>query len=138
MTVAGYWMVVDHEQGAWVTPPYSAANFLASGATWTVEAADVVVAAYRLSGRTLQVTCNLALTSLNTASPYLQMFIQGGFTTAKDIQVGGILITDNGIPKLGAARPNGTGIIIYNQASANFSAAANTTYVVGSVAFEVT
>jgi hypothetical protein len=49
------WFILGHEQGAWITMPYSAADFTAaSPMTWTVTAANVIQRSYRLSGRTLQ------------------------------------------------------------------------------------
>ena len=45
----------DHEQGAWITPTFSAGDYDGGGGamTWTVESGDVTTCKYYLKGRTL-------------------------------------------------------------------------------------
>lgn len=76
----GQWILREHEQGAWITPPYSAANFLTGG--WTVEASDVSYNAYRLSGRTLTTNIYLTGTSLSAPATSLLTKIPAGYTYA--------------------------------------------------------
>src|SRR5204863_6295630 len=53
----GYWWLVAHEQGAWVTAPFVASDYTGNGSmTWTVEAGDQFCPpVYRLNGKTLTV-----------------------------------------------------------------------------------
>src|SRR5262245_21412071 len=41
------WLLVNHEQGAWIQPLFVATNFVANAGTWTVEAGDVLNCRYR-------------------------------------------------------------------------------------------
>ena len=64
-----YWLLVAHEQGAWVTPPFSAANFSAlASMTWTVAAGGVTICRYRLAGRALTWNYYIQGTAGGTAS----------------------------------------------------------------------
>jgi hypothetical protein len=59
------WQLISHEQGAWITPTFAAGNYTGGGSqTWTVEAGDVTVQDYRLSGRTLYIRWYLVGTSV--------------------------------------------------------------------------
>jgi len=49
------WNLVAHEQGAWISPTFNAADYGATGGTWSIASGNVVRLAYRLSGRTLQI-----------------------------------------------------------------------------------
>lgn len=79
---AVFWHCIGHEQGAWITPPFSAAEYAGmSPITWTVAAGNVSQASYRLSGRTLQWALQLSGTTLggtNGAGLLRKHF--GGFT----------------------------------------------------------
>lgn len=83
-----YWILVAHEQGAWITAPFSAANFTANVGTWTVEAADVTTCRYRLSGRTLTIAIFINTSSTAGGPNNLQIGngAWGGFTI-NDINV---------------------------------------------------
>ena len=73
---AGFWVIIAHEQGSWITPPFSAADY-----SWTVTAGQVRAAKYRLSGRTL--SWNLDIYQSSLAAPGLcSRTIMGGFTAA--------------------------------------------------------
>jgi hypothetical protein len=79
---AAKWRLVGHEQGGWVTPTFSAADYTANGSmTWTVDAGDVSLLRYRLSGKTLEVLFTLTATSVGgTLNTDLDCTIPGGFT----------------------------------------------------------
>lgn len=87
--IAGQWFLTAHEQGAWITPPYSAANFTASGGTWTVEPGDVAAMQYKLSGLSLLINFVLSTTTVTAGTAYLQILngAWGGFTIAAGAQV---------------------------------------------------
>jgi len=75
----GLWLLVTHEQGAWIALPYSTGNYLSTdGAgsaigTWTVDAGDVVLQHYRLTGTTLMVTVSLQNTTVSAAPTHLRV-----------------------------------------------------------------
>ena len=75
-----YWLLIAHEQGGWITPVYSAGDYLTAG--WTVSAASVSLRAYVLHGKTLTMNCYLAVTGLSGASGSVDMKIPGGFLYA--------------------------------------------------------
>lgn len=77
------WHLVAHDQGAWISPSYSAGNFTASSGTWTVDSGDINAYSYRLVGRTLHVNFNAAATDVSATPVSLQVAIPGGFTNTK-------------------------------------------------------
>jgi hypothetical protein len=82
-TVVGAWMLLAHEQGSWITPPYSAANYFSNsaGLTWTVEPGDVAQCNYRLAGKTLAWNLHVYGTQITgTPGTWLNARIPGGFT----------------------------------------------------------
>lgn len=89
------WRLVSHEQGGWITAPFSAANFTANSGTWTVEAADVVSCRYRLTGRTLTLNVLIQNTS-TTGAPYNLQIGNGAW--------GGFTIPDGGVPGFYSSR----------------------------------
>src|ERR1035437_7263050 len=143
------WNLVEHEQGAWITPTYAAGNYAGgSPQTWTVDAGDVALQKYWLRGRTLSVAFALNTTSVGGA-PSTQLFINraacGGFqgisaTVFPDLFV---RVIDNGgtpVPGRMIVYQDATILlIIYSTVAgvANWTAATNTTQVAGSVQFEV-
>lgn len=84
------WVLIAHEQGAWITPPFSAANFGASdGTTWTVDAGDVAAMKYRLSGKTLSVIVSISATSLSNIASQLFVYSAGygGYSWASGVAI---------------------------------------------------
>jgi len=76
------WLLVAHEQGNWITPPYAAGNFTPNAGTWGVDAGDIATYAARLSGRSLTVSWYLQATAVSGAPSALRVKIPGGFTAA--------------------------------------------------------
>ena len=75
-----FWNLIGHEQGVWITQPFSAANFTASGPmTWTVAAINVTAQSYKIVGNTLHYILNVSSTTiggtadieLRAATPYV-------------------------------------------------------------------
>jgi len=87
---ATVWRLIAHEQGTWISEPYAAGNFTASGAmTWTVDAGDVGTVAYWLKGRTLSIQVAIGASSLGgTAGLALQVSMPGGYTIPARAQTG--------------------------------------------------
>lgn len=73
--VGGGWVLSQHDQGAWLSAPFNAANFSgAGGMVWTVEAADRVDSRYRINGQALEYQVALGATTISgTAAGTLQI-----------------------------------------------------------------
>ncbi len=75
--VSGVWYLTSHEQGAWITAPFSAGDFAApGGGTWTVTAGQRTNLSYRLSGRTLSVNVGINGTTVG-GTPATDLTIAG-------------------------------------------------------------
>lgn len=136
------WQLIGHEQGAWITPTFDAANFTGAGAmTVTVTAGDVTTYAYRLVGRTLLLAWYVdTITIGGTPSNDIHVAILGGFTSTKYIVNASVYLSDNGTKIGGFATANGSQTILSVQRLdlAVFAASANNTSMYGSLMFEVT
>ncbi len=136
------WRAINHEQGAWITPAFSAANFTANGSmTWTVDAGDVTTYAYRLSGRTLSVAFSIVSTSVGgTLNTQLRLAIPGGFTAAKTVTSWQFAF-DNGVRNASRCEVTASTTVIYfrvdTAGTSNWSASTNNTAVTGEIIIEV-
>jgi len=79
------WILVQHDQGEWLTGLYAASNFSAAGGgTWVVDPADVVTR-YQIRGKTLHAQFVLQQTTI-TGAPgglYMARHAFGGFYHAQ-------------------------------------------------------
>lgn len=75
------WQLLEHEQGGWITPTFSAANYSTNAAaTWTVTGGEEISRAYYLKGKTLTVASVLLGTSVSSSTATcLREVIPGGF-----------------------------------------------------------
>jgi len=136
------WMIVGHEQGAFITPAFSAGDFTASGSmTWTVDSGDITVYAYRLAGKMLAVQFAIISTTVGgTVSNNLRIKIPGGFTNTKYVLSVSLNYSDNGGGNTAGFVQVGAGntyIECYKFSVANWTLATNATGVYGEVFFEV-
>ena len=69
----GSWVLVNHEQGAWIQLPYSASNFATDVGAWTVEAGDVGQIAFYLKGTTLTVTFDIRTSTVAGGPQFLRL-----------------------------------------------------------------
>jgi len=96
IAAAQAWVMTGHEQGAWITPAFNAADYVASsGGPWVVEAGDVFHAKYRLQGRTLTWSLLVFSTAL-AANGGLTRRLFGGFTVPGLTYAIGSLIWEDG------------------------------------------
>jgi len=119
------WNLVAHEQGAWITPPFNAADFTAlGGGTWTVTAPQVTLLKYRLSGRTLALVFQIAPSTVAGAVTGLVIGNNqlGGhrLSSGGSFQLG--YSTDPGLPFVTAT--NDTQIVIQRGAGGAFTPSA--------------
>lgn len=138
---SGLWTLIAHEQGAWITPAYSAADYTATGGGWTVDAGDVDHCEFRLDGKLLTVRLAVFGSSVSSAPTALQRKIPGGFTASKAIYVGNVLCNNAGgalaVAGVSAAGNTAAFGITPTIAGGAWAASTNTTNVYGSVAVPV-
>jgi hypothetical protein len=82
-TTTGYWRLVAHEQGGWITPPFVAGDYFGSGGmTWAVTSGQVARAAYYLRGKTMQLQVRvIGATIGGTLTALLARVLPAGFTS---------------------------------------------------------
>ena len=135
------WRLVAHAQGAWLTRAFAAGNYTGSGSmTWTVDAGDVVLERYLLSGRTLTVFCRITTTTVGgTPSTALQVLIPGGYSAVTLGETVAPISDNGGATAAGRALINASVIQVFKDftSTANWAAATNTTSVFFTISFEV-
>lgn len=135
------WQLVAHQQGAWISPVFSAGDYGAvAPLTLTVDSGDVQGCAYYLSGRSLTVSFTLQTTTTGgTTAALLTVAIPNGFTTASAlIDVLGSNF-DNAVAKIGKLRAQ-TGVAyirVSNADGSNFAIQTNTLSFGGTIVFQV-
>lgn len=141
------WRMVGHDQGAWITPTFAANNFTGNttgtSADWTVDAGDVTMLKYKLSGKTLTVAFSISTTTVANTPTDLRInpAAYGSFGIAPTNQFwSGILLSDNGTQAAGftfASGPNADIELTHANTGSTWAASANNTGVNGEVTFEV-
>lgn len=127
------WRLVQHEQGAYVSIPFSAGNYTGTGSmTWTVSGSNQKTLAYYLHGRSVKIIASIEATSVGgTLSSGLQITVP--FTSSAIVSTGAFII-DNSVgsaANVGVAS-GGTGIV-FGKVTGNMSTASGTTYVYGEI-----
>jgi hypothetical protein len=124
----------------WTTPAFAAGDFTANGImTWTVAAGDVQVYAYTIIGKMMTVSFRINTTTVaGTPNTDLNIKIPASKVATKAMY-NPILIIDNGVRSIGVAAvaTGGTLIILNRTDVANWTAAVDTTYVMGQITFEI-
>jgi hypothetical protein len=136
------WRLVGHDQGAFITPAFSAGNFAAGGSgTWTVDSADVIDFSYILVGRLMTVVFDVRNTDVGgTPNNTLTIALPGSFTATR-ITLGIIDYRDAGASQeIGLALHNASTAIIEltkNDNSAWTVTSSDNTRVQGGLTVEV-
>ena len=139
------WRLINHTQGAWLTPTYAAGNFTGSGAmTWGVDEADILTSAYLVQGRTFYYNFAFGTTTVGgVVSTDLNIALPNSYISAKTVVGGVVRISDNGsVGNLGilVAGATGTNIIIRSTplvVAANWTLSTNNTLVQGTFGIEI-
>jgi hypothetical protein len=138
-TVGGLWTA----SGAWTTPAYSAGNFTAGSATWTVDSGDVTTYAYIQNGKTMLLAFELVNTSISGGPAGALSIKIPNSATIHRVTRCRIVVKDNGAaPEIGAAfiqSINGNTVDIYKGTAggaATFANSTNATDVTGQILFE--
>jgi hypothetical protein len=135
------WRVMQHEQGAWITPTFAAGNFTGNASmTWTVASGDVDTYAYMLDGRIMTVVWYMQTTTVGgTPNTTLQIAVPNSLTAAKRVLNPFIYNDNGGGNTMGFAEVASSGVVIqlFKLTAANWSAATDATKVFGQISFEV-
>lgn len=128
----------------WTTPAYSSGDFTANGSmTWTVDAGDVTTYQYIVIGKMMTVNWVLNTTTVGgTPNSLLYLKIPGSYVSAKATQGAIFQCYDNDTTAqcFSDVTAGGTLIRIFKYVSSgsnNWSLATNTTYIYGSITFEI-
>lgn len=77
------WALINHNQGAWISVPFNAANFVTDGTgVWTVVLANQITFAYVLDGTTMTVSVSIINSTLTSTPVYITVPVPGGFSSA--------------------------------------------------------
>jgi hypothetical protein len=136
-----YWVLVSHDQGSWITPAFSAANYTAfSAGTWTVEASDIGVLRYVLHGKTLSVQLAIDNTTvvLSGGQPTFLVIATAGVSPFMPTVFTNLCLVDNNnLQETGLFQFNGANYLISRLGGGVFTAATNTSGVFAHSTFEV-
>lgn len=138
------WLLVQHEQGGWITPTFAGANYTGATNTWTVAAGDVTTQAFMLRGKTMHVAFTLVTTTI-TVGTILTLQIGngawGGFTAAKEIY-STFTYSDGGandvVGRVGVTSGGAQVLLVKLSGAGNFGLSADLTSARGELIFEVT
>jgi len=81
------WRLVRHEQGAWITPTFSAGDYTAQAGNWTVIAGNVTTCRYRLVGRSLRWELYVVSTNVSSTPSHLDR-VAFGYTVQSTVASG--------------------------------------------------
>lgn len=135
------WRVLQHEQGAWITPTFAAGDFTASTGTWTVASGNVQRHAFHLQGRTVREYIELSGTSVSATPTFLKSLIPNSMIAAGRATCQSMYLDNGGTYAMGAswiAAVANTVINHYKSAFGNaWSVAASTTELYVTMTYEV-
>jgi hypothetical protein len=103
--------------GEWISVPYSAANFIAASGTWTVPSGNVFSYHYTLIGKTMTLSF-FCQGTLSTATASLSVKIPGGYVSALQQQILGVMHQGAWVPGHVGIMPGATTITLYASANA--------------------
>lgn len=135
------WRVLQHEQGAWITPTFAAGDFTAATGTWTVSSGNVQRHAFILRGRTVTEYLEVAGTSVSATPTFLKSLIPNSMIAAGRATCQSMYLDNGGTYAMGAswiAAVANTVINHYKSAFGNaWSVAASTTELYVTMTYEV-
>ena len=104
----GRWRLALHDQGDWITVPYTSTDYTADTGTWTVDSGDLLAYRYLLVGRTLFVQIVISNSTTSGVTVGLFVLLPVGFTistvanttaavTANAVSGSGVAQVNNGV-----------------------------------------
>lgn len=137
---SGQWILITHEQGAWITPTYASGDYTAAGGgSWTVGSGDVTNYSYYLDGRNLKVNYKWDTTSMASTPTSVSAKIPGGYTSTKALDWYSVC-NNNGTfhPGLSRVTASGTTMTFFsNEGGSGWGNSTDNSEVGGSISFEV-
>ena len=133
------WRLVEHEQGAWITPTFAAGDYTSATGSWTVASGDVLAHKYWLKGRTLTYINQVSDSTVGTTPSTLQIAIPASHTAVGRATAIGWAI-DNGATREGllASATDGATVISINLLDATaFANATDATALAFTIVVEV-
>ncbi len=136
------WVLIHHEQGACITPTFSAGNYTSDAGSWTVASGDVTTQQYYVRGDQVFVSWDIVTTTVS-GTPALLILnngLFGGFTTPKSETSLALGSNNGGSLEVCVASTvaTSTGIFIAQLDAGTWTNATNTTRVAGEKCFKVT
>jgi hypothetical protein len=139
------WQIVDHEQGAWITIPFVAGDWICSGSmTITMDAGDVLTDAYLIQGKTFHYSFFYnGFTLGGTAHQQVRRLVPNNYTfTVSGTGSGGPLrVYDNGTYRIGFGfvytSTDTTHMIFTIYDLSNFALSTNNSGLFGFLEFEI-
>ena len=138
------WRMIGHDQGAYITPTFSAGDFTLSGdRTWTVDSGDVTTQAWKLLGRSLHYIWKIDTSTLSggATSGFFKIAIPNSYSpTLNALSISTyILVGATEYVAYANIAASGTTVGIQSvPATADFGTSTNGVYVYGQTTFEVT
>lgn len=134
------WRLACVDPGAWISQAYSSGDFTAAGSmTWTVDSGDDLMYRFQQHGTKILVEFDFESTSVGgTPDQSLRVVLPGGFTAANQATI--LYRAFNaGTEELAQANTasGDTKLYFRRVTAANWSAATNSTYVLGTAFIEV-
>lgn len=134
---------VDHLQGAWITPTFSAAHYTSDVGTWVLDAGDRVSGAYLLEGKNVSYVFALNAGTITGAPSILKInnAAWGGFTLAVQNSQPLVNAYDGAGPQTGYVLGYAAGLemqLLRLAAGGTWTGAVNATYFQGGPRMEVT
>jgi hypothetical protein len=137
----GRWVMVAHEQGAWITPPFAAVNFFGSASmTWTVTAGEVATCSFYQKGHMVSVVFQILLSTVGgTLAPTLEISnLAWGGNFASGTAVGPTALSlDAGVLAQSTVTASGGNLLIQKTAGGNWAASTLTNSQTFSFTFPV-
>lgn len=141
---AGFWRVISHEQGDWLTRTFSAGDFTGNGAmTWTVDAGDIENDSYHIAGKAIVYSIAVKTSTVGgTPNTELRVTLPNGYTCGNTELV--IVHTADVSAAISNASLGGPVIsttyirFFINFAGSNWTADVNGTYTRGVFTFDLT
>lgn len=135
------WILIGHEQGAWIDIPFNALDFtLSGGGTWTVDAPDVTSYAYCIEGSNIKVSWYIGSTTVATAAcQALQIQLPNGYTAVRYILMPCVIQDNGGATLIGYCQSVAAGslIQIFRPDSAAWAVSADNTGTWGELIAEL-
>lgn len=140
-----HWILVEHDQGGWLTPAFAAGDFTAFAAgTWTVASGDISSNRVRLAGKSVSWQLSVVTTTVvrSGADPTILVvnYAQsGGFIPTGTVAPHNVtLVSDNGTASAGQIQWNGSNWLFFLMNGGQWANATDATSVKANLTFEVT